>query len=331
MEHALHTDKQTQIFGFKPFSVDFTNIKPLFFVILVGLALIFPLTNLNAAEHTTHGKSTAHVTETGHESNELDLGREVSHHMTEIESMTIFGLHFSLEKLKFEVFGIDMSITKPVIFMWLGGLILLLSLTIPFRGDRLLRNKFAHVLEVYILFIRDEVVYPNLGEVDGRKLLPYLLTVFFFVLICNLSGLVPWGYTATANVNVTAGMAIISFFMIQAMGIAKNGFGKYIKSILPSGLPGFVIPIMIPVEIAGMIAKPFALCIRLFANMVAGHAVILVLLLLIISSGSYIIAPLPVFGVLFISMLELFVAHLQAFIFTILTTLFISMTMHPSH
>jgi len=130
---------------------------------------------------------------------------------------------------------------------------------------------------------------------------------------------------------VTAGMAIISFFMIQAMGIAKNGFGKYIKSILPSGLPGFVIPIMIPVEIAGMIAKPFALCIRLFANMVAGHAVILVLLLLIISSGSYIIAPLPVFGVLFISMLELFVAHLQAFIFTILTTLFISMTMHPSH
>ncbi|MDP8229437.1 MAG: F0F1 ATP synthase subunit A, partial [Candidatus Electryoneaceae bacterium] len=102
-------------------------------------------------------------------------------------------------------------------------------------------------------------------------------------------------------------------------------------AMVPSGLPAFVIPIMIPVEIVAMFAKPFALCIRLFANMVAGHAVILVLLLLIIQSGSYVIAPLPIFGVLFISCLELFVAHLQAFIFTILTTLFTSMTMHPDH
>ena len=289
---------------------------------------------------SSHGES-SHDAHGADSHGEIDLGYEVLHHLTDIESWeapipikTEHGYSwkkFSLDGLKFEIAGIDMSLTKPVLFMWLGGLILLLSFTLAFRGGKLLRNKFAHLLEVYILFIRDEVVYPNLGEKDGRKMLPFLLTVFFFILIINLSGLVPFGHTASGNVNVTAGMAIIAFITIQGMGIARNGIGKWMKSFCPSGLPAFVVPIMIPVEIVGMFAKPFALCIRLFANMVAGHAVILVLLMLILVSKSYLIAPLPVAGVLFISCLELFVAHLQAFIFTILTTLFVSMAMHPDH
>ncbi|MBC8344192.1 MAG: F0F1 ATP synthase subunit A [Bacteroidetes bacterium] len=326
-------------------------------VLIISLLVLFPL-GINAADgdisekspkkHSQLSFTDSHSSHDSHspagsqgEHSELELGKEVLHHLTNIEDIevawpvhTAHGwswLTFSLDKLKFEIAGIDMSITKPVIFMWLGMLIIFLCFTIAFRGGKLLRSKFAHLLEVYILFIRDEVVYPNLGEKDGKRLLPFMLSIFFFILILNISGLVPFGHTATGNVNVTAGMAIIAFLFIQGMGIAQNGLGKWMKSFVPSGLPAFVVPIMIPVEIVGMFAKPFALCIRLFANMVAGHAVILVLLMLILVSKSYFIAPLPVFGVLFISCLELFVAHLQAFIFTILTTLFVSMTMHPSH
>ena len=123
----------------------------------------------------------------------------------------------------------------------------------------------------------------------------------------------------------------MAFLMIQGMGIAKNGVVHHFKGLVPSGLPVYVIPIMIPIEIVGMFAKPFALCIRLFANMVAGHAVILAFLGLIFIAKSYLIAPIPIAGVVGISLLEVFIAHLQAFIFTMLTVLFTSMTMHPEH
>jgi len=252
-------------------------------------------------------------------------------HLTEMNEVEFFYKKFSLEGLQFKLFGVDMSITKPVIMMWLAGLILTLCLVLAFRGGKLLRSRFAHLLEIYVIFIRDEVVYPIMGEKDGRARLPFFLTVFFFILAMNLFGMVPWGGTATGNVNVTAGMAIVAFVMIQGMGIAKHGVGKHFAALVPSGLPAFVVPIMIPVEIVGMFAKPFALCIRLFANMVAGHAVILAFLGLIFMAKSYFMAPLPIIGVVGISVLELFVAHLQAFVFTMLTCIFTSMSMHGGH
>ncbi len=299
----------------------------------------------HSSTHDTHGKDPqgshdSHDAHGGH--GEINLGEAVLHHLTDMKSIelpipenTAHGWIFKaipLDNLKFEVAGVDMSITKQVIYMWFCGLILLLVFGLSFRGGKLLRNKFAHILEVYIIFIRDEVVYPNVGEKEGRKLLPFLLTVFFFILACNLCGLVPFGHTATGNINVTAGLALIALFMIQVMGVVKNGFfGHFKAALLPSGLPLPLYVIMVPIEIIGIFAKPFALCVRLFANMVAGHAVILVLLMLILKGGSFALAPAPILGVLFISGLELFVAHLQAFIFTILTTLFMSMTMHPEH
>ncbi len=261
-------------------------------------------------------------------------GVDIVHHLTDLNNIELFFWNFSLESLRFELFGIDLSITKPVIFMWLAGLILLLSFTLAFRGGKLMRNKFAQLLEVYVLFVRDEIVYPNIGEKDGRRLLPYFLTVFFFILTCNLLGLVPSSSTATGNVNVTAGLAIIAFIVIQGSGIVKNGFFTHFKSMVPSGLPVFVVPIMIPVEIISMFTKPFALCIRLFANMVAGHAVILAffgLVFMVHGYFRYVIGPLPLLGVVGISILEVFIAHLQAFVFTVLTAIFTSMTMHPSH
>lgn len=256
---------------------------------------------------------------------------DIVHHLSDLHQWeTPFGV-VDLSSFHWEVAGVDLTPTKPVIMMWIAGLIVFLSLTISFRGGRLLRNTFAHILEVYILYIRDEVVYSILGEKEGRRMLPFFLTVFFFILGMNLLGLVPYGATATANVNVTGGLALIAFLVIQGMGIAKLGLKGYLRSIVPPGLPVFVIPIMVPVEIVGMLAKPFALCIRLFANMVAGHAVILALLGLIFLSRNLLLAPLPVLGAVAISLLEIFVAHLQAFIFTILTCLFVQMSMHPAH
>ncbi len=257
---------------------------------------------------------------------------DIIEHLTELESVEFFFKKFSLEGLQFKIGSLDLSITKPVLMMWLAGLILTLCLALAFRGGKLLRSKFAQLLEVYILFVRDEVVYQVMGEKNGRPMLPFFLTVFFFILAMNMFGMVPWGGTATGNVNVTAGMAIIAFFVIQGAGIAKNGIGGHLKALVPSGLPAFVIPIMIPVEIVGLFAKPFALCIRLFANMVAGHAVILAFLGLIFMMKDYIfMAPLPIAGVVGISILEIFVAHLQAFIFTMLTCLFANMAMHGGH
>jgi len=274
----------------------------------------------HAATGAAHGAAAGH-------GNTVDIVG----HLTELESVEFLFKTFHLDKLHIDLFGLDLSITKPVIMMWIAGLILTLCVTLAFRGGKLMRSKFASLLEVYILFVRDEVVYPIMGEKDGRKLMPFFLTVFFFILFMNVLGMVPWGGTATGNVNVTAGMAIIAFLMIQGAGIAKNGVVHHFKALVPSGLPAFVIPIMIPVELVGLFSKPFALCIRLFANMVAGHAVILAFFGLIFMAKSYILAPLPLAGVIGISILELFVAHLQAFVFTMLTAIFMNMSMHPSH
>jgi len=308
------------------------RIKPIFLLLLlVGVLFYFtPLAQASATGGHSEGN------EEGHE------GNFIMEHLTETDAIevpipTSHGwMKISLDALSVPeerwLFGfIDYSITKQVIWMWFIVLFLFVTFKLAFRGGKLMRNKFAHLLEVYILFIRDDVVYTNMDKENGDRLMPFFLTVFFFILACNLFGMIPSGHTATGNVNVTAGLAIIAFFVIQGMGVARNGFFKHFKSMVPSGLPAFVVPIMIPVEIISMLTKPFALCIRLFANMVAGHAVILAFFGLIFMAKSYIIAPLPLAGVLFISLLEVFIAHLQAFIFTILTVLFTSMTIHPSH
>ena len=169
-----------------------------------------------------------------------------------------------------------------------------------------------------------------MGEA-GRRYLPYLLTVFFFILFCNLLGLIPFAATATGNVSVTAALALMSLIMIQVGGIREHGLKHHLQNLIPPGLPVWLLPIMIPVEIMGQLTKPFALCIRLFANMTAGHIVILSFLSMIFILKSLFVSPISIFFALFISLLELFVAFLQAYIFTMLTSLFIGMSIHPQH
>jgi F-type H+-transporting ATPase subunit a len=160
--------------------------------------------------------------------------------------------------------------------------------------------------------------------------LPYFLTAFFFILVCNLLGLVPYGSTATGNISVTAGMAILSFFVIQGVAIRDMGLGGWIKH-LTGGVHWALWPIMIPVEIMGLFTKPFALCVRLFANMTAGHVVILSILGLIFIFHSVAVAGLAVPFSVFIYLLEILVAFIQAYVFTMLSAVFAGLGVHASH
>ena len=180
-------------------------------------------------------------------------------------------------------------------------------------------------MELIIVFLRDDVVLPNMGP-KGLKYMPYILTTFFYILIMNLSGLIPFGVTATGNIMVTAGLAIIAFFMIQISAIKAQGIKHYLAH-MSGGAPWFLWPIMIPIEILGLFTKPFALCMRLFANMTGGHIVILSLFGLIFMFRSFVVAPVSLLFVVGIYMLELFVAFLQAYIFTMLTSLFMGIGM----
>jgi F-type H+-transporting ATPase subunit a len=249
---------------------------------------------------------------------ETNIGEVILHHVLDAKILSI------------KILGIDLSITKHVLMMWIAAALVILVFRYAFREQRIIPTGIANLLEAMVIFLRDEVILNNMGE-EGKRYLPYLLTVFFFILFCNLLGLIPFGATATGNISVTAALAIISLIMIQVGGIREHGLKHHLQNFIPHGIPAWLLPIMIPVEIMGQFTKPFALCIRLFANMTAGHIVILAFLSMIFILRSLFISPISVFFALFISLLEIFVAFLQAYIFTMLTALFIGMSIHPQH
>ncbi|HWX23583.1 MAG TPA: F0F1 ATP synthase subunit A [Vicinamibacteria bacterium] len=194
----------------------------------------------------------------------------------------------------------------------------------------------AALVEGLVLFIRDDIAEKNIGH-DGRKYTPLLCSFFFFILVAALLGLVPKFKTATGNLSVTLGLAAISFVAMQYAGISRNGLVGHFAGIVPPGLPKWLLPIMIPIEILGMFTKPFALMIRLFANMLAGHMVITTLIVLIplmfgIKAAFGVgMIPISLTLALFIMILEVLVAFIQAYIFTLLTAIFIGMYAHPAH
>ena len=227
----------------------------------------------------------------------------------------------------------DFSPTRHVVFLLLAAVLCCLVLITAARAHvrhttNLGRPKgFATGIESMVLYIRQEVALPNLGH-HGEKYVPFILTLFWFILFANVLGLVPYGSTATGNISVTATLAIITFVMIEVAGIRANGFG-YLHTIfywnkdLPMvvRVPMFVL--MSPIEVIGKISKPFALTIRLFANMTAGHIVVLGMISLIFSFKSFYAVPASISMAVAIMLLELFVSFLQAFIFALLASVFI--------
>lgn len=230
------------------------------------------------------------------------------------------------------LFGIDITPTKHVIFMWLSALLVLLIFSIVASKYKksIVPKGIANFFEILVVFVRDEIARPTIGH-HYEKFLPYLLTVFFFILFGNFLGLIPFSATFTSNIAVTASLALMTFVVTQFGGMRNNGVFGYLKGLVPHGIPSWMLVIMIPVEILGLFTKPFALAIRLFANMIAGHTVILALIGLIFFMQTIFVAPVSIGFALFIYMLEILVSLIQAYIFTMLSSLFIGMAVHQDH
>jgi F-type H+-transporting ATPase subunit a len=238
--------------------------------------------------------------------------------------------------------GFDISPTKHVVFLVISALSAIILLVGVARAHGRHSHAagrpkgFAAGIESVILYLRNEIYLPVLGGHGGEKYVPFCLTLFFFIAWCNLWGLMPWGSTATGNVSVTATLAIITFLVVEIAGIKALGAG-YIGTIIywPHDMPfvmkALMTPIMTPVEIVGKFTKPFALTIRLFANMIAGHVIILALIGLIFMFGARTTFILPIAMALFIMFLELLVAFIQAFIFSLLAGVFIGQIRSAHH
>ena len=282
-----------------------------------------------------------------------DIGQMIMHHTSDAHEIALewpWGGHSTIplptwEPLHIGGVAIDLSPTKHVVFMLLAATLVWLTMFVA--GRVLTRQRaqgrpprgLASMVEAMVLFVRNDVAVANIGH-GGEAFAPYIMTLFFFILYMNLLGLMPWGATATGNLAVTAALALTAFLTIEISGMRALGAKGYLKTIFftPPGVSGFMkyvmLVIMTPVEIIGKLVKPFALTLRLFANMTAGHFVILSLLGLIFLFGAapaairWGVAGGAVFFVLFMLALELLVAFLQAYIFALLTSVFIGLMRH---
>jgi F-type H+-transporting ATPase subunit a len=229
-----------------------------------------------------------------------------------------------------KIAGIDLSISNAVVMIWIASILVLITLTLAGRMGRLVPKGLQNLMESLVSYLKQTFINEILGK-ENAAWFPFVATLFFFILYCNLLGLVPKMFTATSNINVTASLAVIVFLCTQAVGIYKNGLWGYLKKFAPKGIHPAILVIMVPIEIISAFAKPFALAVRLFANMTAGHLVILVFLGMIIMFKSVIIAPFPLAMAVVMMGFEIFVSLIQAFIFSILATMYIAEASHAEH
>jgi F-type H+-transporting ATPase subunit a len=309
------------------------------------LAALGPSAAAAQEEHprTTDVAQDAVAPSTQHEATENQI--DIVHHIGnahELELPFIGVVHLpQWEPIHIGGLSIDLSPTKHLVFMLLAAIIVALVFVLSARtvAREQARGRpakgFAGTMEALALYIRQEVVLPNVGH-HGEGYAPYLLTLFFFILAMNLLGLLPWGATATGNIAVTAALALMAFVVIEVTGMRTLGPKGYLKTIfyLPEGLPGgpggaflkvVLLAVMTPIELIGKLAKPFALAVRLFANMTSGHVLVLALIGLTFLFQSYSVGLAASALATGVMLLELFVAFLQAFVFTLLTSVFIGL------
>jgi F-type H+-transporting ATPase subunit a len=269
-----------------------------------------------------------------------------------------------------KIAGIDLSVTKHVLMLWIvAALLAILAISAVrryLRQDRRVPSGVMNALEYGVEFVRDGIVAPNVGRKWVNTWTPLILTFFLFILFANGIGLIPFfellavvdrfalhtapdsflnqlihgGTTATGNFNVTAGLATITFGAIIVAGTRAHGFIKHWKNIVPHGVSPFIYPILIPIEVLGMFVRPFALTMRLAGNMTAGHIALLTMLSFVFIFTELAGRAIVGFGVGFVmsvplavglSMLEMIVVLVQAYVFTLLTAVFIGMAIHVHH
>jgi F-type H+-transporting ATPase subunit a len=240
-----------------------------------------------------------------------------------------------LKNIKINIPGLsssDMRITRWVLMLWVS-LTMCVLIFIPLgrmiKKERYgSKSRWVNMWEALIGFVHDDIVEPNFDHKYIKTAMPYFSSIFFFILFCNLMGLLPGASTATGNLAVTGGLAIFTLLGMIVIGVVKQGPMWIITGIVPHGIPIFLFPMLWAIELIGLIIKPFALTVRLFANMTAGHIVIIIFLYLIIMFENYFVGIASVAGSLMIFLLELLVAFIQAYIFATLSAMFIGSSMH---
>ncbi len=263
----------------------------------------------------------------GHSEN---IGAIILHHVSNSEALVPLSL-----------FGLDISITKHVVMLWTAGAVVTAAFLLGTRRYRReaapVPTGFSNFLEAVVDFVHNQIVVPNVGRQSAPGWTPYILALFTLILTANLLGLIPFfdlipgGSTATANVNVTAALAVMTFMAIIVAGSREHGFIGYWKNLAPPGVPWPVLFILIPIEILGMFVRPFALTMRLAANMTAGHIAMLAILAPIFIMANAWIGIGSVALNVGISFLEIIVALVQAYVFSLLSAVFIGAAIHPEH
>ncbi len=262
------------------------------------------------------------------------LGNVILHHVTN---------DMNHKFVELNLFGFDISVTKHVLMLWIvSGVVVAMALW----GTRRYRESIhaqprglGHIYEILLDFLRKDMIHPNIGSgKTGDFWTPLLCTYFIFILTCNLLGMIPFfekipggGSTITGNFYLTAALALVTFFSIIIAGSMKHGFFGYWKNMVPSGVPAPVLIILIPIEIIGMFVRPFALTMRLGANMTAGHIGMLAIFGLPIILNSAFVGLASVILNVGIYFLEFIVCLVQAYVFTLLSSVFIGMAIHAEH
>lgn len=233
--------------------------------------------------------------------------------------------HFELHPLvSLTLFGIDISINQAVLMMWLVVVVVFAFFWLAGRKAQIIPTKLQGLAEFSIEFLK-ELIQENAGE-KGLRYFPFVGALFFFILFSNLLGLVPGAYTSTSQIMVTGTLAVIVYLASVAIGFAHHGMG-YLKVFVPAGVPLLLVPFIVPIEVISQLARPFSLAIRLFANMTAGHVVIAIFLGFVLMTKIY-IGWIPLaFTVVFYA-LEIFISFIQAYIFTLLATVYIGEAIH---
>ena len=234
-----------------------------------------------------------------------------------------FELH---EIIPISLFGFDISINKAVIWMWIVVALVSILLIVAARSRSLVPSKLQSLAEVLVDFIRG-IILDTIGP-QGMKFFPFVATLFLFILFSNLLGLIPGSYTVTSQLIVTAVFALVVYGLSIVLGFVLHG-GKFLGILVPPGTPGWLLPLMIPIELVSQLARPVSLAVRLFANMTAGHTILAVLFGLAISGG-LLIGWLPFAFTIAMNALEVGIAFIQAYIFTVLTCVYLgdAITLH---
>jgi F-type H+-transporting ATPase subunit a len=272
----------------------------------------------------------------------VDGGRiELPQPLTGPDDPPLWEAHTGVKMIDQIIKPLDLRLTKFMVLELIAAVIvavLFIRLANKMAGGKRPTGRMWNMLEGMVLFIRDNVARPAIGAHDADRFLPLLWTMFFFVLVCNLLGLVPWAGSATGALATTGALALITFGTVVLAGSKQLGFVGFWKAQVPHmdvpfGLGYILIPFIFCIELLGMVIKHFVLAVRLLANMFAGHLVVATIVAFIAATASSVVwwgvMPASIFGAVALNLLELFVAFLQAYIFTFLSALFIGMAVHP--